>query len=579
MSTVEIVDQPAEQAEQAPVVQPVQQPAQKQKKERKPFLWGITNKPYVLGAIPLVFGAMWLANNMWVITDNLDKPYALLAVPVAVLSVIVGWATIKFFQTIAAWCKSAGQAFQRARKEDGSAQFFWLVIIVFMIVSVFTSGSFFTLLEHDVLPGLGYATALFIDLVAVQSMRARLNAVRMRDMKGANLYLFGVLICSGASAFANVYISLAHFDATATGVLPQWMLTVAPWFGLVFPALILLLSITADYTLDQISTKLDPENYKIQEEKRMKLLEIQRDMLKRRAMIEQEMDMLNGRKERRVFFLINWLFPVRQQPQAMIDLDGVRNDMMAFLQTQMQAFTGEAQNAYANLESSLVRQISSIDRQRDTDLSIVSQQISKAQTALFHQLEQAKEQILLEALNQVEYVQDTDPLQPIYQEEEIFDYTPITPVVKEPEKTEKVEDIPDTNPTDTTEIDEDTKKVFIDYPFLAAEHSAGVRSLSIEEIMKHTGHTPQMVRRREKEKVFKKTRRDGFYSIASVITWLKTEKLPAKKETTILAESMTDKEPENSQNTEEVFEQKGARITAKLSEDMLQNTPAEYALV
>jgi hypothetical protein len=311
----------------------------------------------------------------------------------------------------------------------------------------------------------------------------------------------------------------------------------------------------------------------------MKLLEIQRDMLKRRAMIEQEMDMLNGRKERRVFFLINWLFPVRQQPQAMIDLDGVRNDMMAFLQTQMQAFTGEAQNAYANLESSLVRQISSIDRQRDTDLSIVSQQISKAQTALFHQLEQAKEQILLEALNQVEYVQDTDPLQPIYQEEEIFDYTPITPVVKEPEKTEKVEDIPDTNPTDTTEIDEDTKKVFIDYPFLAAEHSAGVRSLSIEEIMKHTGHTPQMVRRREKEKVFKKTRRDGFYSIASVITWLKTEKLPAKKETTILAESMTDKEPENSQNTEEVFEQKGARITAKLSEDMLQNTPAEYALV
>lgn len=283
------------------------------------------NRPWLLLTILGVVGGIWLANNSWVITDNLDKPYALAAGPALVGSVVLGWLVINFFKSIAGWCASAWQAFQQQRKEDGSAQFFWIVIIVFMIVSVFASGTFFNTLEHNALPGLGYVTALFIDLVAVQAMRARLNAVRMRDKKGASLYLFGVLLCAGASAFANVYTSLADFNQHLSGALPAWMLLLAPWFGLVFPGLILLLSMTADYTIDQISTQLDPEQYKAQETKRIKLLEYQRDGLRERVVLEGEIDrytaLLHGKKERRTFFLVNWLFPLRQPSPIAQDTD------------------------------------------------------------------------------------------------------------------------------------------------------------------------------------------------------------------------------------------------------------------
>ena len=269
--------------------------------------------PWVLTTIPIILGGMWLILHPEIITNNLDKPYMLLAGPALVGSILTGWLVIKFFNTIGKGCKSAWEALVRAQKEDSSAQFFWITIVVFMVVSVFASGNFFTNLEHDVIPGLGYITALFIDFVAVQAMKARLNAVRMRDNRGQILYLFGVLLCSGASAWANVYTSLAEFNQHQTGALPIWMLNVAPWFGLVFPALILLLSITADYTLDQTSTKLNPDNYRTQEEKRLALIEIQREMLQRRLQVEQEIDQLTGqmksKKSGRTFFLIAWLFP------------------------------------------------------------------------------------------------------------------------------------------------------------------------------------------------------------------------------------------------------------------------------
>jgi len=334
--------------------------AQPKKKTRPtlgclPGLLQVVSSPWLLVTVPLILGGMYLLGHPEIITNNLDKPYALLAGPVFVGSLLTGWLIFKFFRTIEAWCKMALQAFFRAQKEDSSAQFFWMVIVVFMIVSVFASGSFFTNLEHDVIPGLGYVTALFIDLVAVQSMRARLNAVRMRDKRGEWLYLFGVFVCSGASAFANVYTSLADFNQHVTGVLPDWMLNIAPWFGLVFPALILLLSITADYTLDQTSTKLDPENYKAQEEKRIRLIEIQRDMLQRRVQVEQEIDRLSQRlkigKQERVFFLISWLFPKQpanvQQIAAEVttQMQGEMNKQLQSLCTYLVGQIGQAYSA------------------------------------------------------------------------------------------------------------------------------------------------------------------------------------------------------------------------------------------
>jgi hypothetical protein len=269
----------------------------------------ILNTPWLLATVPLVFAAVWLANNPSIIADNLNRPYTLLAGPALVGSVIAGWLVFRFFRTIQAWVSAAGAAL---RKTDDSARFFWVVIVVFMVVSVADSGNFFTRVEPAIIPGIGYATALFIDLCAVQCMRARLNAVRMHDHRGAMIYLVGVFGCAITSAFANVYTSLAAFNQSISGVLPVWMLHVAPWFGLIFPALILLLSITADYTLDQTSVR-DADAYKLQEENRVKLLEIKRDQLRKRVEVEREIDELTSQqkrgKEGREFFLLRVLFP------------------------------------------------------------------------------------------------------------------------------------------------------------------------------------------------------------------------------------------------------------------------------
>jgi len=263
-------------------------------KEHPRGIVGLVNRPWLLIAVAVLLGCSYLIKNPTIITDHLNTPYADLAGPIAVLSILAGWIVYKFFQSIVAGCKASWQALLNARKEDSSAQFFWAVIIVFMIVSVFTSGDFFTKLEQNFIPGLGYAVAFLIDLITVQSMRARMNAVRMRDSRGILLYTIGIVVCALSSTFANLYITLEHFHA-----LPDWMKTSAPWFGIVFPGLILLLSITADYTVEQTSTKLDPDKYEELEEKRIRLLEVQRDMLKRRTSIEKEIDGLNGQADKK----------------------------------------------------------------------------------------------------------------------------------------------------------------------------------------------------------------------------------------------------------------------------------------
>jgi len=145
---------------------------------------------------------------------------------------------------------------------------------------------------------LGYVTVFAIDLIAIQSMFARLEAVRMRDEVGARIYLLGVLVCAGLSAYANGYSSLSGFKEQATGQLPEWMNAVAPWLGIGFPLLILLLSITADYTVDRTSSKLDADKYRMQEQKRIAVLKVRQETQKEMLQIEQ--DLAKIARERKV---------------------------------------------------------------------------------------------------------------------------------------------------------------------------------------------------------------------------------------------------------------------------------------
>lgn len=509
--------------------QPDPAPAPDEKGRLAGFFFAI-NRPWILLTLPLLIGGWWLAANPGVITANLDKPYALLAGPVLVGSILAGWLVWRFFEAIRAWCILAWKSLAQARKDDGSAQFFWMVIIVFLIVSVFASGHFFTILEGDI-PGLGYATALFIDLVAVQSMRARLNAVRMRDKRGAFLYLIGVFVCAGASAFANVYSDLASFNQRASGVLPPWMVNAAPWFGLVFPLLILLLSITADYTLDQVSTKLDPENYKKQEEKRVKLLEIQRDLLTQRVQYEQEIDHLtrNNGKPRRVFFLVRWLVPERQQP---LDIEHVMEQVKQIYQPvieQQQKIIEEltqARQAFTLMQQT----IHQIDLQRDTDNRLLSDLIDQRETR-FQGLLSESQSSLIEQVKELFIGPDTDPEIPTLEE-----------AIDDPKESFK-EDLnsPDTAPLTRPltiplddpkgEVPEDLKEVFETYPYVKRAYFSGQKSLTLEESINVTGHSRKMILNRIKDGTFRPTPKNpNKYLLTSVIEWLKTAPKPTLKD-------------------------------------------------
>jgi hypothetical protein len=169
--------------------------------------------------------------------------------------------------------------------------FFWLVIIVFMCISVLESGQFFNILAHDALFGLlGYAVALVFDLVAVVCMQARLEALRMRQQSGARLYLFCVFICAGMSAFGNVATSLHGYNKNSLSGTPEWMQTVAPWLGMVFPMLIIVISITADMLIDASPTdKLDVAAYRSQERKRVEILTVRKEIEQDLLTLDQEL--------------------------------------------------------------------------------------------------------------------------------------------------------------------------------------------------------------------------------------------------------------------------------------------------
>jgi hypothetical protein len=153
--------------------------------------------------------------------------------------------------------------------------FFSLVIIVFMVISVLESGAFFSLnITHGAVFGLlGYALALGFDLVSLVCMIARLNAERLHDEQGQRLNLAGVIVCAAVSAFANAVGSLEGYNPVNLIHTPPWMRVLAPWLSMVFPTMIVILSMTLDHLMDHTpGGGVDVDTYRAREHKRVELL-------------------------------------------------------------------------------------------------------------------------------------------------------------------------------------------------------------------------------------------------------------------------------------------------------------------
>lgn len=229
---------------------------------------------------------MWVAQNPQWIVEQIRQPYALLAGPAFFGTGLAVWLILKSFEAIACWCKRIFQSALAAYREDPVAWFFWNTIYVLLLVSVLESGQFFDLILPHVIPGLGYATAFVIDLVAINAMRARLEAVRMREAGKGWLYLIIIGVCSSASVFGNLFTALNGYHHTATGRLPDWLNDYAPYLAMLFPAMILLMSVLADHLVEKTSTRLDATAYEEREQRRLDLLKIRRQMLER--MLDEE---------------------------------------------------------------------------------------------------------------------------------------------------------------------------------------------------------------------------------------------------------------------------------------------------
>ena len=545
----------------------------------------VMRSPWILTTIPILLGGMWLINNTWVITNNLDKPYLLGAGPATIITGLAAWAAFAFFKTIVSWCNSTWKAFTEWKKKEGSS--FWLVIYVFLGVSVLESGNFFNILlgPNSLLNSLGYASAFVIDLVAVECMRARLHAVRMRDRSGALLYLFGVIICASISAFANGYTALLHWHEPVHTPIPEFMIYIAPTIGVVFPLLMIFLSFAGDYTADQANTRLDPEEYKASELKRLKLLEIQRDILQSRMQIEQEIDEMTQRlksgKSERTFFLTAWLFP--KDPLNM--------------QTVVTAVTEEVKKIYDVQLAGLNQQVSSQIRQWTEQRSTTSLQFQKeVQTTLSgsqtaHKILTTQQTATNEQVSKLaKYTQQStehlqSEIQTIHksltthqsdtnnQISELAKYTQqstrrfqdeiksrlSTTVSNQIATALQSHNIPNET-TIASQIATAIREYTVDqtddhsvpiegekplYPFMTPELKevvirfptvglwirTGQRTVSIPDIVAATNFTPQFVGRQANDSMFTGIKTKDVYTTKSVINWLKTNPSPKRRST------------------------------------------------
>jgi len=180
--------------------------------------------------------------------------------------------------------------------------FFYLVLLIFIVVSVTESGDFFNkAITHDVFFGiLGYAVATVFDLFSLVCMIARMNASRIADKRGMFLALVGVIVCAGVSAFANVASAVQDYQVNQFSNIPAWMQQVSPYLGLVFPGMVIVVTLIADHIGDLNPQKADSvEKYRIKEQKKIELLRVRLDIEKQRFAVQKEIAMLHKKPSKK----------------------------------------------------------------------------------------------------------------------------------------------------------------------------------------------------------------------------------------------------------------------------------------
>jgi hypothetical protein len=260
--------------------------------------------------------------------------------------------------------------------------FFSLVIVVFLIISVLESGDFFNSnITHQAIFGLlGYALALGFDLVSIVCMLARLNAERMKDSRGSRLNLMGVIVCALVSAFANASSSLQGYNPALLNHTPGWMQAIAPWLGLIFPTMIVILSMTTDHILDHAPTRgIDVATFREREQKRVALLQVRLETEKAMLALETELASLRQEREQssgkvaREWIFWTWLRPPVPAPkQASAMLEQINQGIEQAVQVARTALEEQLAQLHMRLDETIplaaveIVRLSDLQTQMDT---------------------------------------------------------------------------------------------------------------------------------------------------------------------------------------------------------------------
>jgi hypothetical protein len=549
--------------------QQAQQPAPIEKKSSiiKRLFAFISRGPWTL-LYPVVFalvalGGWWLINNPQIINDYVVKqPYALYAVLAVFACWLALWLTIKFFATISRWLVATWQTTMKARKEDPIAWFFWVTIYGLLAVSVLGSGAFFEKHFPHPVPFVGYAIALMFDLVTINAMRARLEALRTGDKSISWLYLLAIFVCTSATIFGNVYSALDFVNRV-----PQEMTDAAPWLAVIFPSMIIVMSVLADHLLEKTSTRLDAATYRAREEQRLNILIARREMREKMKLEEEKLAKLDAKpkKERRTFFLVRWLFP-----RDGVDSQSVVEQAVETIKPQLETLTKQneeltqrllsfvqgAQNAHAQLASLVEkqsRQIADIDAQRDVDNGLMIEQIRQYQETMQAQITDAiatLSQAVKTSQSEPEKASYTPVYKPtdtqvinvkagqdkatvnsedkaVYNEGMSTDALPVISQSKAQDTEEPITDsinlaalasgeLPSDLPQDIAEVAKNYPRVYFEW--IAKE----VKSVDIDAIVEVTGQPKRRVQYHAGKTFTRTPKNPKLYTVTSVIKWLRT---------------------------------------------------------
>src|SRR5258708_31378064 len=254
---------------------------------------------------------------------------------------------------------------------------FYFGMALFMLASVVEAGPVLNKIAmHGALWGYGGHMLVFaFDMIASVSLRARLNARRVFDTRGMKLQMWGIWLPALVSISANLAGAIQSFNANDFNHLFifAWLL---PLIGAVFPSMIVVLSLAADHLIDTtaINDKIDPEEFKKQEKKRIDILKVR--LQTETELLEEEQKIATLRQNQveastsREWFWMKWIRPHIAPPMTAIknEIEKAVNEVQLQLQQQM--------NAQNEVQLQLQQQVSTQSAITQTSLSSVEQALA-----------------------------------------------------------------------------------------------------------------------------------------------------------------------------------------------------------